>query len=90
MTSPTVEIKRAIRQPYAWPGGYPIFFVTDDGGCLCKNCARSEWRNIAQSMIDNVNDGWNVTATEVNWEDTDLFCSNCSDPIESAYGGDNG
>jgi hypothetical protein len=28
-------IKEAINQGYAWPGGYPLFFVTKDSGCLC-------------------------------------------------------
>ena len=30
------------RQPYAWPGGYPLHGVTDDGGVICRICAVDE------------------------------------------------
>lgn len=25
---------------YAWPGGYPLFYTSQDGGCLCPKCER--------------------------------------------------
>ena len=35
---------------YAWPGGYPRFAVTDDGGCLCFACLRAERRLILLTL----------------------------------------
>ena len=79
------HVKEFIRQPYAWPGGYPLFAITDDGGALCKDCCRSEFRNIVDSIHTDCSDGWKVEAITVNWEDGDLACDHCAEHIESAY-----
>ena len=68
--------------PYAWPGGYPLFAVTDDGAALCKCCSRTERAAIGTTTGD---DGWCVTSLAVNWEDPTLYCDHCGDRIESAY-----
>jgi hypothetical protein len=72
--------------PYAWPGGYPLFFVTDDGEALSFASASVEANQIRDSIATNTSDGWRVVAVEVNWEDEDLRCSHSSEIIESAYG----
>ena len=36
-----------VREPYAWPGGYPMYAVTDDGGVICRFCAEEERESIA-------------------------------------------
>lgn len=42
-----LEIKRHLRRGrFVWPGGYPLFFITRDGGTLCFDCVRKEWRNV--------------------------------------------
>ena len=74
---------RLSQQRYSWPGGYPMFAVTDDGGSLCHQCCRDERLVIATTTGT---DGWCVKALAVNWEDPELFCDHCSDLIESAYG----
>lgn len=75
--------------PYAWPGGYPKFFVTADGGCLCFPCAKKEKRTIRSAIRRNDRTGgWQVIGCDVNWEDPSLFCDNCSERIESAYAED--
>lgn len=71
---------------YAWPGGYPLYFICDDGGALCFACARKEARNVIWSLANKCSDGWRITATDVNWEDSELYCEHCNKPIESAYG----
>lgn len=71
--------------PYAWPGGYPLFFITRDGAALCFACVRKEWRHIVADMISNRDTGWKVEACDVNWEDPDCICDHCSQRIESAY-----
>ena len=68
--------------PYAWPGGYPLFAITNDGAALCKHCAKSERSSIGTTTGS---DGWTVEALDVNWEDPDLFCDHCGTRIESAY-----
>jgi hypothetical protein len=84
--NPLKDVKQAIRQPYAWPGGYPLHIVMSDGGCLCCDCAKREFLLIARSTIQGQRDGWNAAGIMVNWEDIDLLCDHCGRTIESAYG----
>ena len=70
---------------YAWPGGYPMYFIASDCGAICFACARKEVRNIFGSISTRANDGWRIVATDINYEDTDLQCDNCSKSIEAAY-----
>ena len=58
---------------YAWPGGYPFYYVTRDGGCLCPSCA-NENMNLT---LDKDYDQWCIVAQEINYEDNDLQCDNC-------------
>ncbi len=86
-------VKRTIRQPFAWPGGYPLFAIMDDGGSLCVKCLKSEFVLIARSTIQSHNhawpvDGWSAHGIDINWEDPDLYCDHCNRRIESAYAED--
>lgn len=81
------EIKGRLRAgAYAWPGGYPLFFMTRDGAALCFACVRKEWRQIVWDVLHNASTGWRVEGCDANWEDPQLRCDHCSQPIESAYG----
>lgn len=82
----TKDFKEFVRQPYAWPGGYPMFAICNDGGCLCKTCAKDNAKRILESTRREYRDGWQVDAIDVNWEDSALTCDNCGNLIESAYG----
>lgn len=83
----TVEqVKSFIRQPYAWPGGYPLILVMNDGECLCADCARSSFRAIVNSTKHRVRDGWDAAGVEVFWEGPVMYCAHCNASIESAYG----
>lgn len=73
---------------YAWPGGYPLFLVMSDGGCLCARCVDEERGRIHCAAVEKSRDGWRPMGVDVNWEDPDLFCDNCSARIESAYAED--
>ena len=77
--------KKVARDVYAWPGGYPLFLVTTDGGCLCPACIKKEWRNIVSSALMDCRDGWLPAAADINYEDGALFCDHCSQRIPSAY-----
>lgn len=85
----TNEFKATLRAgAVAWPGGYPMFLITSDGAALHFDCARKELRSILDSIKTRARDGWRVVASEVNWEDSTLYCDHCSKKIESAYGDD--
>lgn len=81
----SAELKQFIRQPYAWPGGYPMFLLLSDGGAICHCCAKKEFKLILSSLFHNYRDGWNPCAVDVNWEDSELYCDHCNKLIESAY-----
>lgn len=69
---------------YAWPGGYPLFYLTADNGALCPQCANENF-----NLCNDHNDSqWYIVAYDINYEDDSLFCDNCSKQIESAYGED--
>jgi len=80
------QVKHAIRNPYAWPGGYPVYTLMSDGEMLCSTCARDNFRLIVQATKDNWRDGWQAEATMINWEDNDAYCCHCNKKLESAYG----
>lgn len=42
-----VQVKRAAKEQYAWPGGYPLFIAMEDGAALCTDCAKKELGLIA-------------------------------------------
>lgn len=80
------SVKNAIREPYAWPGGYPVFTIMDDGAMLCPECARANYRQIAESTRDHSRDGWQAIGADVYWEGSPQACGHCGKPLESAYG----
>tara|TARA_R100001530_G_scaffold135198_1_gene111825 strand:+ start:937 stop:1305 length:369 start_codon:yes stop_codon:yes gene_type:complete len=83
------DFKATLRAgPFAWPGGYPLYFITSDGGALSFKTAREEFNLIAQTIADKANDGWQVIGCEINYEDDSLYCDHSSERIESAYGDD--
>lgn len=74
------------RERYVWPGGYRLNLLTADGGVLCADCVRANYRRILESARDNLNDGWLPEAHFVHWEGSPILCDHCGDPIESEYG----
>lgn len=62
---------------YAWPGGYPIFYLDAESSVLCPKCAE-------KSRTDDV-EKFRPIAADCNWEDASLYCDQCSKRIESAY-----
>lgn len=70
----------------AWPGGYPLFFVTSDGAALSFESVLENFRAVVDSIKHNCADGWQVIGCEVNWEQGDLTCEHSGKSIQSAYG----
>lgn len=71
--------------PYAWPKGYPIFFVTDDGAILSFSAAFENQQMIAESIRGNFRDGWRVSGYDINYEDRELICDRTGERIPAAY-----
>ena len=71
---------------YAFPGGYPRFFVTHDGEALSFESATKNRKLIVSAIEDNDKSGWMVIGCDINWEDGTLRCADSNKPIESAYG----
>ena len=86
------EIKNLIRTgPYAWPGGYPMYFIYSDGEAGCFECVRRDWRQTVYAHITgDKRDTLYIEGYEINYEDGDLFCGSCGNRIESAYVEDDG
>lgn len=81
------DFRKAIRLgPYAWPGGYPSYFVMDDGEALSFEAARECRREIIRALRDRDNSGWRPVAVDINWDDTELRCAHTGERIEAAYG----
>ena len=68
---------------WAWPGGYPVYYITADGGALCPGCARSAEAD--KLTTDSDDPQWYILAADVNYEDPDLTCDHCAERIPSAY-----
>jgi hypothetical protein len=56
----------------AFPGGYPIFYVTFSSDTLCAHCAAEQPENIE--------------IHDIHWEGPPITCQGCNEEIESAYG----
>ena len=82
------DAKEYVRQPYSWPGAYPKALITADGGCLCPDCVKKEWRLVCAESFENTNCGFRISGVGVNWENPDLHCDHCGKRMESAYGED--
>lgn len=68
------------RESFAWPGGYEMFAVTDDGGILCYKCCKNEADTIAAAYRG---DGWYVIAVDSMANcDGPQICDHCSREIE--------
>lgn len=73
--------------PYAWPGGYPIYFICADGAALSFEAALENADLIRDAIAEKDNtSGWRVVACDINWEDEDLICAHTGKQIAPAYG----
>lgn len=68
---------------YAWPGGYPIYYIVEDGGVLCPDCV-----NENLELAEGDDPQWCIVAYDINYEDDELYCDNCNKKIEPAYDGE--
>ena len=71
--------KFVARTKFAFPGGYELFAITDDGAALCYDCCQTEFSQIVGSYPG---DGWRVTAIDsmANYDDS-FHCDHCNREI---------
>lgn len=85
----TDDLLRALDYgPYAWPGGYPLYFITHDGCALSFDAVQENRELILESVRTHADDGWSVVAVDINWEDPCLYCEHTNVRIPSAYAED--
>ncbi|AXQ69029.1 DNA ligase [Caulobacter phage CcrBL9] len=81
------DVKAALRHgPYAFPGGYPHYFVTRDGVALSFDSVRKMLYQVADDFQHDASTGWRIAAIVPNFEDDDLVCDHSGEKIPSAYG----
>lgn len=64
-TTEIEAIRTVARNPYAWPGGYPVGLVMYDGEVLCSTCVKANYRMILERTRDNDRDDWSAVGHQV-------------------------
>ncbi len=71
-------------EAFAWPGGYQMFYLDEEGETLCPNCAA-----IQHSLEECEEHGQcgeaHLIGADANYEDEDIYCVNCSGQIPASY-----
>lgn len=66
-------------EKYAWPGGYEIAYVTDDGEVLCADCVNNPTNPVHAGGLA---DGWRVEGrTHTGETDEPMSCAHCGRAI---------
>jgi hypothetical protein len=79
------DLKATLRAgPFAWPGGYAVYFVTADGALLSFDAVREEFRTIADAIRrDDARGGWRVSAASSTADnDGEIWCDHTGRTIE--------
>jgi hypothetical protein len=84
-SNPTTDLLNT----YAWPGAYPLYYITKDNGVLCPKCA-NENSALCLAAPDSMDydPQWAIVDFDINYEDPDLYCDHCNKRIQSAYAED--
>jgi hypothetical protein len=76
------QVKEAIRNEYAWPGGYPLSIICNDGAAICPNCAKANWHSIAHDTLKGWRTGWDVAGAQILWEGGNC-CEQCNANLDA-------
>lgn len=77
-----VRFERVEWDSWAWPGGYPIYYLCADGGVLCPKCANDNIDLTTQTDDKQ----WHIVGVDIHYEGSAIVCDHCNKDIESAYG----
>lgn len=80
-------LKYAVRNKYAWPGGYEIVGVTTDGGLLCSKCMSDNYKLILADIRSNdTRSGWCLAATTTTADfENHEQCDNCYKNLDAYH-----
>lgn len=90
MSTPILDVfhlkKLVADGPWAH-GGYPKYYVAEDGGVLCHQAVEDNLDLVTEAMTGGSPEDaqWAIAYCEVNWEDPSLMCDHYNVPIPSAY-----
>lgn len=74
------RVRAAIRDVYAWPGGYEMFLVLGDGEDLCMRCARECYREVSTETRrpGGGDSGWQLIGIDATCNtDSEVTCAQC-------------
>lgn len=82
------QLKEVLRNgPYAWPGGYPLYFIAADGEALSFQAVRENLKEVMRATcFPYYGKDWRIVGADINWEDEHLYCAHSNERIPSAYG----
>ena len=76
------QVKQAIRNPYAWPGGYQLSIIMNDGAAICPDCAKKEYRQVCHDTIKAWRTGWDAAGVDILWEGGN-YCDHCNANLDA-------
>ena len=85
-----MEVSRKPVDSFAWPGGYPLYYLTADGAYLCPACVNKEIDRVDEDLRyyranNRMTGQFAVIGVDANYESL-LYCDHCNSQIEAAYG----
>ena len=69
------------REKFAWPGGYAMALVVNDGECLCPKCVAENFAQISFAHRQKQNDGWRPVGYEIMEGGETETCAHCGNEI---------
>ena len=75
----TIKTDNGQLPTFAWPGGYPMFYLDGQNSVMCAKCA-----NESHSDPDEI-DSFRPVEFGIHYEGGPLNCDNCSENIDPAY-----
>jgi len=75
------KLKSCLRAgEYTSVGMYRLFFITKDGACLSFSSVLDNLQEIYYSMMNDMNDGWNITGlSSVGEFDEEVYCDHSNE-----------
>jgi len=71
---------------YTSLGGYPKCLIIKNNQCLCWDCVKENEAEIQESLaMGETSNTYYPLQAEVNWENSELYCDECGERVESAY-----
>ena len=75
------KLKACLRAgEYTFPGGYRLFFITNDGACLSFSAVLDNLQSIYYSIMHDIDDGWKIIGLSSVAEcDEEVYCDHTNE-----------